>query len=70
MPATPTGGVHDTSPPTSFAYKSRSQKETAETLFETSVSLVTAGTVCSHSEDSVYTNVAKSRVGGVSRNEQ
>ena len=46
MPASPTGGVQDTSPPTWFASKSRSPKETAETLFDTSVSARAAAVVC------------------------
>ncbi len=38
MPASFSGGAQDTSPPTWFASRSRSPKETADRLFETSVS--------------------------------
>ena len=50
-----TGGAQDTSPPTWFASKSRSPMETAETLFEMSVSAKAAGVVCSASVDFVHT---------------
>ncbi len=46
MAASPTGGVQDTSPLTWFASKSGSPKETAETLFDTSVSARATAVVC------------------------
>ena len=57
MPASISGGVQDTSPPTRFASKSRSPKETAETLFEKSVSARAVSVVCSASLDFVYTTM-------------
>ena len=55
MPASFSGGVQGTSPPTWFASKSRAPKETAETLFETSVSARAAGIARTASVDFVYT---------------
>ena len=49
-----TGGVQDTTPPTWFTSKSRSPKEAAEALFETSVSARAAGVACAASVDFVY----------------
>ncbi len=47
MPASYTGGAQDPSPPTWFASKTRSPKETAKTLVGTSASARAVGVVCS-----------------------
>ncbi len=57
MFTSPTCGVQDTSPPTWFAFKSRSPKETAETLFKMPVSARVAGVVCSIRVDFAYTTM-------------
>ncbi len=51
--ASPSGGAKDTSTPSWFASKSRSPKETAETLFETSASPMPAGIALRRSQGHV-----------------